>query len=213
MLSCVIIQWLTQEPDSDKRLTVKISYANLVFCCIDCLIGIVVKVSTSRAEDPGFKSACTGIFPGSSHTSDLKIGTPVATLPGACQGQCWGWLDWYQYTVTRWDWKLDLQLLSQCGCMHSCLSRSIPEIHSHVAGTLTNQQTNCCVAVELLSGGMVWNECFIPWLFNARLASTGQQWTDSGVCGARQQHWFWTVHVQRHWWHLNYKQDVWSFGC
>ena len=24
-----------------------------------------------------------GIFPGSSHTSDFKIGTPVATLPGA----------------------------------------------------------------------------------------------------------------------------------
>ena len=27
--------------------------------------------------------ACAGIFSGSSHTSDLKIGTPVATLPGA----------------------------------------------------------------------------------------------------------------------------------
>ena len=27
--------------------------------------------------------ACDGIFPGSSHTSDFKIGTPVATLPGA----------------------------------------------------------------------------------------------------------------------------------
>ena len=26
---------------------------------------------------------CAGIFSGSSHTSDLKIGTPVATLPGA----------------------------------------------------------------------------------------------------------------------------------
>ena len=27
--------------------------------------------------------ACDGIFPGSSHTSDLQIGTPVAALPGA----------------------------------------------------------------------------------------------------------------------------------
>ena len=27
--------------------------------------------------------ACAGIFSGSSHTSGLKIGTPVATLPGA----------------------------------------------------------------------------------------------------------------------------------
>ena len=32
-----------------------------------------------RGSDP----ACDGIFPGSSHTSDLKMGTPVATLPGA----------------------------------------------------------------------------------------------------------------------------------
>ena len=32
---------------------------------------------------PGSNPACAGIFSGSSHTSDLKIGTPVATLPGA----------------------------------------------------------------------------------------------------------------------------------
>ena len=31
----------------------------------------------------GSNPACVWIFPGSSHTSDLKIGTPVATLPGA----------------------------------------------------------------------------------------------------------------------------------
>ena len=32
---------------------------------------------------PGSNPDCAGIFSGSSHTSDLKIGTPVATLPGA----------------------------------------------------------------------------------------------------------------------------------
>ena len=32
---------------------------------------------------PGSNPACARIFSGSSHTSDLKIGTPVATLPGA----------------------------------------------------------------------------------------------------------------------------------
>ena len=32
---------------------------------------------------PGSNPADGGIFSGSSHTSDLKIGTPVATLPGA----------------------------------------------------------------------------------------------------------------------------------
>ena len=41
------------------------------------------KASASRAEDPGFKSRLHRDFFGSSHTSDLKIGTPVATLPGA----------------------------------------------------------------------------------------------------------------------------------
>ena len=47
------------------------------------LVGLVVKASASRAEDPGSNPACAGIFPGSNHTSDLQIGTPVATLPGA----------------------------------------------------------------------------------------------------------------------------------
>ena len=32
---------------------------------------------------PGSIPACAGIFSGSSHTGDLNIGTPVATLPGA----------------------------------------------------------------------------------------------------------------------------------
>ena len=41
------------------------------------------KASASRAEDPGFDPVCDGIFSGSSHTSDSKIGTPVATLPGS----------------------------------------------------------------------------------------------------------------------------------
>ena len=49
----------------------------------DRLLGLVVKTSGSRAEDPGFESRLRRDFFGSSHTSDLKIGTPVATLPGA----------------------------------------------------------------------------------------------------------------------------------
>ena len=49
----------------------------------DHLVGLVVKASVSRAANPGFDSHSTGIYPGSSHTSDFKIGTPVATLPGA----------------------------------------------------------------------------------------------------------------------------------
>ena len=48
----------------------------------DRLVGLVVKASTSRAEDPGFESRLQQDWSGSSHTSDLNIGTPVATLPG-----------------------------------------------------------------------------------------------------------------------------------
>ena len=49
----------------------------------DRLVGLVVKASASGAEDPGFESRLRRHFSGSSHTSDLKTGTPVATLPGA----------------------------------------------------------------------------------------------------------------------------------
>ena len=47
------------------------------------LVGLVVKASAPRAEDPGFESRLRRDFSGSSHTSDLKTGTPVATLPSA----------------------------------------------------------------------------------------------------------------------------------
>ena len=43
----------------------------------------MVKVSDSGAEDLGFESRLRRDFSVSSHTSDIKTGTPVATLPGA----------------------------------------------------------------------------------------------------------------------------------
>ena len=49
----------------------------------DRLGSLVVKTSASGAEDPGFDSRSRRDFYGSSHTSDLKIGTPVTNLPGA----------------------------------------------------------------------------------------------------------------------------------
>ena len=45
--------------------------------------GLVVKASASGAEDLVFKSCLRWDFSGLSHTSDLKIASPVATLPGA----------------------------------------------------------------------------------------------------------------------------------
>ena len=54
----------------------------MVELCVEYMcVGLVVKASASRAEDPGFESPLApGFF--LSHTSDLKIGTPVAALPG-----------------------------------------------------------------------------------------------------------------------------------
>ena len=43
----------------------------------------MVKASALRAADPGFDSQLCQDFSRSSHTSDLEIGTPVTTLPGA----------------------------------------------------------------------------------------------------------------------------------
>ena len=42
-----------------------------------------IKAPASRAEDPGFESRLRREFSGLNHTRDLKIGFPVATLPGA----------------------------------------------------------------------------------------------------------------------------------
>ena len=46
-------------------------------------VGLVVKVSASRVEDPVFESRLWRDYSGLSHTSDVKIGIPVATLLGA----------------------------------------------------------------------------------------------------------------------------------
>ena len=44
----------------------------------------MVTASISRATDLGFEPRFPrGAFSGSSHASDFKTGTPVATLPGA----------------------------------------------------------------------------------------------------------------------------------
>ena len=47
------------------------------------LVGLVVRRPPRERKVPGSNPAGAGIFSGSSHTSDFKIGTPVATLPGA----------------------------------------------------------------------------------------------------------------------------------
>ena len=49
-------------------------FAPVIYLVINRLVGLVVKAFASRAVDPGFDSR---------HTSDVRIGTPVATRPGA----------------------------------------------------------------------------------------------------------------------------------
>ena len=44
------------------------------------LVGQVIKASAPKAEGPEFESRLRRDFSGSSHTSDLKIGTSVAAL-------------------------------------------------------------------------------------------------------------------------------------
>ena len=55
----------------------------LLLSVVDCLVGLVVRHAPQKHKIPGSNSTCAGIFPWSSHTSDLKIDTPVATLAGA----------------------------------------------------------------------------------------------------------------------------------
>ena len=78
---------------------------------------LVVKVSTSRAEDSGFESCLCRDFLGVEPYQWLKnwhsSGYPARCL--VLQGQCWDWLAQCQNSVTGWDIKFGLQLLSQCG--------------------------------------------------------------------------------------------------
>ena len=60
----------------------------------DRLVGLAVTTSASRAEDTGSNPACDWIFQGSSHTSDLKTGTPVATQPGTWRYRVSAGTDW-----------------------------------------------------------------------------------------------------------------------
>ena len=50
---------------------------------LDRLVGLVVRRPPRERKVLGSNPACAEIFSGSSHTSDLNIGTPVSTLPGA----------------------------------------------------------------------------------------------------------------------------------
>ena len=56
---------------------------NPLYLRLNHLVGLVVRRPPQERKVPGWNPACAGIFSGSSHTSDLNIGTSVATLTGA----------------------------------------------------------------------------------------------------------------------------------
>ena len=50
---------------------------------LKCLQGSAARHPLQEAKIRGSNPACDKIFSGLSHTNDLKIGTPLATLPGS----------------------------------------------------------------------------------------------------------------------------------
>ena len=65
----------------------------------DRLVGQVVKTSAPKAEGSEFESRLRRDFSWSSHTSDLKIGTLVATLPGAWRYRVGAGTGWPGVTI------------------------------------------------------------------------------------------------------------------
>ena len=117
------------------------------------LVGLVVRCPPREQKVPGSNPACAGTFSGSSHTSDLNIGTPVATLPGA-----------WCYRVSAGTGRRGVSILWLgemeswiCNFYLSVAARKIvsadPSLrYSHVAGTLSNQQTNKQTVKKLYRG-------------------------------------------------------------
>ena len=92
-----------------------------------CLTGLEVRCLWSSRPKLDTHLPCES-FSRSSHTgitgSALGLVGPVSV-----------YFDWVKYKI------FVLQLLSQCGSTYNCPCRAVPEIHSHVTGTLSNQQT------------------------------------------------------------------------
>ena len=89
-LSKLLLRWAdaitssSASPPSVIAVILTATFFLRTFCpCGHRLVGLVVRRPPRERKIPVSNPACAGIFSGSSHTSDLKIGTPVTTLPGA----------------------------------------------------------------------------------------------------------------------------------
>ena len=134
----------------------------------DRLVGLVVRCPPRERKVPGSNPACARIFfSGSSHTSDLKIGIPVATLPGA-----------WRYRVSTGTGRPGVRILWLGEVEHLicnfCLSVAARKIvwadaslrYTHLfAGTLSNQQTNSALQ-RLPWEQQTWVQFqLVPWIF------------------------------------------------
>ena len=105
------------------------------------LVGLVVKASASRAEDLGIESRLRRDF---LRGQVIPVTSKLALqwLPCQAPGVIGSVLELASPLSVYCDWvRLKVWSVSQSGSTCNCLRRSVPEIHCHVAGMLSNQQT------------------------------------------------------------------------
>ena len=83
------------------------------------LVGLVVKAFASRAADPRFDSCLRLDFSKWSHTSDLKIGSPVATLPGAWRYRVGTGTSWLSVSIL-WLGEVESLICNFCCSVAAC---------------------------------------------------------------------------------------------
>ena len=85
-------------PPTSPRSTKRNCYTRHVTSA-DCFAALVDRASILRAADRRFDSHLRRDFFRSSHTSDLKIGTPVAALPGAWRHRVSAGTGWPSFSI------------------------------------------------------------------------------------------------------------------
>ena len=144
------------------------------FCCLwalNRLAGLVVKVSALWAEEPVFDSPlCLGDFSGSSHISDLKLGTPVATLPGAWRYRVSAGTGWPGISIL-WLGEVESSICNFClsvvACRLVCVDPSLRYTSTLLGHKATNKQTVwavCFLHMSLCGHGIFWISLSLRWL-------------------------------------------------
>ena len=119
------------------------------------------KASASRATDRVIPAFAVGIFSGSSHTSDLKLSTPAATLPGTwCYRICTG-TGWPGVSILRLDEITGLicNLYLSAGALNNCPSRSVSEIHWQICWDVKRGLAGCLQHAGVSQGRICSDNC------------------------------------------------------